>query len=51
MKTCKIKVYYRLVPDVAHKVYTVSYTLKTSVINAVAKINSKRPDILAVASF
>ena len=51
MKKVTVKVYDRLVPDVAWRVYEVTYELKTAVVNAVNLMNSKRPEFLVVAIF
>ena len=51
MKTCEIKLYSKLVPDVAHKVYKMRYTLKSVVTNAVALMNRKMPEVIATVTF
>ena len=51
MKTCTIKIYDRLVPDVAQIVRRIAYNKATEVTNAIALFNNKRPSKLATVKF
>lgn len=51
MKTATVKIYLPEVTTLAFKVYEVTYSLKTQVINAVALINRKGNGIRATVTF